>query len=121
MDRAASRFIGNVRKALVSAAIDEKQNSGITQQGIAEKLGVNRSVINRLLRGDANLTLRSVAEIVWAIGWKIEFRLYKPEFVGGAIRVPSPPPTTRAIPLIATTREEMTQSNAAAVISLEAV
>lgn len=73
--RAGGRFIGQVRKALVSAAIDEKKETGISQQQIASRLGVNRSVINRLLRGEANLTLRSVAEIAWALGWEPVFTL----------------------------------------------
>ena len=73
--RAAGRFIGQVRKALVSAAIEEKNETGVTQLQIASKVGVNRSVINRLLRGEANLTLRSVAEIAWALGWEPRFTL----------------------------------------------
>jgi transcriptional regulator with XRE-family HTH domain len=76
-DRVAGRFIGSVRKALLKAAITEKEHNGITQQSIAEKLGVNRSVINRLLRGDTNLTLRSVAEIAWALGFEPVFELHK--------------------------------------------
>jgi predicted XRE-type DNA-binding protein len=76
-DRAASRFIGKVRKELMLAAIQEKKESGISQASIAAKLGVNRSVVNRLLRGTANLTLRSVAEIAWALDWEIVFMLRK--------------------------------------------
>lgn len=73
--RAAGRFIGQVRKSLVLAAIDEKTETGISQREIASRLGVNRSVINRLLRGESNLTLRSVAEIAWALGWEPVFTL----------------------------------------------
>ncbi|GAA3113779.1 hypothetical protein GCM10010520_67310 [Rhizobium viscosum] len=73
--RAASRFIGKVRKALVSAAIDEKSLSGINQQKVAASLGVNRSVINRMLKGDGNLTLRSIGELAWALGWEPEFTM----------------------------------------------
>lgn len=73
--RAAGRFIGHVRKTLTSAAMDGKKETGITQQQIASRLGINRSVINRLLRGEANLTLRSVAEIAWALGWEPVFTL----------------------------------------------
>lgn len=75
--RAAGRFIGKVRKALISAAVDEKKSSGLTQQQVASAIGVNKSVINRLLRGNANLTLRSVAEIAWAMGWDPDFTLKK--------------------------------------------
>lgn len=67
--RASGRFIGLVRKSLLSAALDEREKSGVTQQEIADRIGVNRSVINRLLRGKANLTLRTVGEIAWALGY----------------------------------------------------
>lgn len=73
--RAAGRFIGTVRKALILAAIEEKEKNGLTQQKVAQCLGVNRSVINRMLRGEENLTLRSVAELAWAMGWEPDFRL----------------------------------------------
>lgn len=76
-DRAAGRFIGAVRKSLILAALQEKKESGLSQAVVAQKLGVHRSVINRLLRGSANLTLRSVAEIAWALGWEIVFQLRK--------------------------------------------
>lgn len=73
--RAAGRFIGAVRKALINAAFEEKQRHGLTQQKVADCLGVNRSVINRMLRGEVNLTLRSVAELAWALGWQPHFSL----------------------------------------------
>lgn len=73
--RAGSRFIGKVRKALISAAVDEKAASGINQQQLADALGVNRSVITRMLKGEGNLTLRSVGEIAWALGWDPDFTL----------------------------------------------
>lgn len=75
--RVAGRFIGAVRKALISAALKEKQDHGLTQQKVAECLGVNRSVVNRMLRGDENLTLRSIAELAWAMGWEPHFTLRK--------------------------------------------
>jgi plasmid maintenance system antidote protein VapI len=73
--RAASRFIGKVRKALISAAIEEKKLSGISQKEIAEAIGVNKSVVSRMLKGESNLTLRSVGELAWALGWEPDFTL----------------------------------------------
>ena len=84
-DRAAAQFIGAVRKALLRAAFSEKQKSGVTQQSIAKKLEVNRSVINRMLRGESNLTLRSVGELAWALGLEPEFMLEK----AGSSKVPN--------------------------------
>lgn len=73
--RAASRFIGKVRKALISAAIEEKELSGISQKEIAEAIGVHKSVVSRMLKGESNLTLRSVGELAWALGWDPDFTL----------------------------------------------
>lgn len=76
--RKASRFIGHVRMELQKALVAEKAARKITQQQIANQIGVNRSVINRQLTGTENLTLRSVAELAWALGWDIDFALKKP-------------------------------------------
>jgi transcriptional regulator with XRE-family HTH domain len=76
-ESAVGRFIGSVRKSLLRIAIREKELHGVTQQSVASKLGVNRSVINRILKGQANLTLRSIAEIAWALGYTAEITLKK--------------------------------------------
>jgi transcriptional regulator with XRE-family HTH domain len=76
--RKASRFIAHVRAELQKALIAEKAARKITQQQIASQIGVNRSVINRQLMGTENLTLRSVADLAWALGWDIAFELKKP-------------------------------------------
>ena len=73
--RAGSRFIGKVRRELVSALLDEKAASGVTQQKLATALGVHRSVISRMLKGETNLTLRSLGEIAWAMGWEPHFTM----------------------------------------------
>ncbi len=71
--RAGARFISLVRRELQNAYSSEKKTRKLTQQEIATKLGVNRSSINRQLIGTENLTLRSVGELLWAIGWKPVF------------------------------------------------
>jgi transcriptional regulator with XRE-family HTH domain len=99
--RKASRFIGRVRSELQRALVAEKAAQKITQQQIATKLGVNRSVINRQLLGKENMTLRSVAELAWALGWEIRFELRKPVSLEARFGIPqttttAPPP--KAIP-----------------------
>lgn len=76
-DRASARFIASVQRAIVEIALAERENSQITQQEIANRLGVNRSVINRILKGETNLTLRSVAEVAWALGYSPSLELCK--------------------------------------------
>ena len=77
--RKASRFIEKVRVALVSAFEEEHLENGLTQEALAEKLGVHKSIVSRRLRGKANLTLRSIGELAWALDRDVEFRLRKNE------------------------------------------
>ncbi len=90
--RAASRFIGKVRKALVTAVADEKEENGINQQKLAIALGVNRSVINRMLKGESNLTLRSIGELAWALGWEPNFTMKRLAKVAESNSTVEPPP-----------------------------
>jgi transcriptional regulator with XRE-family HTH domain len=60
--RKAARFISRLQKAIQKALSD----SGKTQQEVATILGVDRSVVNRRVRGSANLTARSIAEFAYA-------------------------------------------------------
>lgn len=64
--RAAARFIGDVRRAILKAYAEEKKASGLSQTDIARALDVHRSVINRELRGVKDMTLGRVAELAWA-------------------------------------------------------
>ena len=75
--RNVSRFIAGVRSELQRAFAHERKTNRLTQQNIAAKLGVHRSVINRQLMGFENMTVRSVADLAWAMGWEPEFRLSK--------------------------------------------
>lgn len=77
--RKVSRFIAHVRSELQRALMEEKATRKVTQQSIAEKLGVNRSVVNRQFKGEENLTLRSVGDLAWALGWELDFHLRKSE------------------------------------------
>ena len=52
-------------------------------QHYAKKLEVHRSLINRQLSGEANLTLRSLADLAWAMGMEISFELKKPVVEAG--------------------------------------
>lgn len=76
--RKVARFIGQVRNELVRALVEEKEENKFSQNQLAKKLDVDRSVINRQLNGEANLTLRSVAELAWALDRDIVFELRKP-------------------------------------------
>jgi len=73
--RAAGRFIALVRRALQRALAEEKQKEGLTQSEIARKIGVHRSVVNRQLRGNEDMTLGRIAELAWAMNRKAIIQL----------------------------------------------
>jgi len=79
LPRIVGRAIGDLRVQLQSAFIAEKKSRGLTQQAIATTLGVNRSVINRQLRGEENLEVKSVVALAWAMGWETNLSIYKPQ------------------------------------------
>ena len=76
--RHAGRFIGRVRGELLRALAERKAEIGLSQQALARKLDADRAQINRQLSGEANLSLRSLAELAWAMDMDISFELKKP-------------------------------------------
>jgi transcriptional regulator with XRE-family HTH domain len=76
--RHAGRFIGRVRAELLRALSERKADSGLSQQALARKIDTDRAQINRQLSGEANLSLRSLADLAWAMDMEISFELKKP-------------------------------------------
>jgi ribosome-binding protein aMBF1 (putative translation factor) len=76
--RKVGRFIARVRSELLKAVEEERSASKLSQQEIAKRLAEKRAVINHQLSGTAPLTLRSVAELSWALGREISFELREP-------------------------------------------
>jgi len=56
----------------------KRSEEGYTLASAAERLGVNRSVVTRRLNGRANMTIETVAEMVWAGGGAIDLEIYDP-------------------------------------------
>lgn len=82
-ERAGSRFLGDVRDQLQHALTTEKSSRKLTQQAIADKLGVHRSVVNRWFMGLENLTAKTIGELLWAIGWEPHFEAHKVDVEDG--------------------------------------
>jgi hypothetical protein len=53
-----------------------------TQASIADKLEVNRSAIHHRLTGRTNMTIETIADMVWALGYAIRVHIYDPKAVG---------------------------------------
>lgn len=76
-DRASARFIGNVHRSLAAEIARAGREDGLTQKQISDKLETNKSKISRLISGRTNITLRTIAEICWAIGLEPKMVLSK--------------------------------------------
>jgi transcriptional regulator with XRE-family HTH domain len=73
--------------AIVAALLE---SSGITQKAIAERLGVTPGRVSQILSGEANLTLRSLADLAWALGMRFEL-VAQPADRAGTPAVDDPP------------------------------
>jgi transcriptional regulator with XRE-family HTH domain len=78
----AGRFIGRVRRELLKA-ISEEKRGGLTQQELARRLETRRSDINRQLSGEAEITLRSLADLAWALDREVMVELRRADGQAG--------------------------------------
>lgn len=96
--RKAGRFVARVHKAIQTAVV----RSGLKQNEIATKLGLDRSIVNRRILGQSNLTLRTIADFAWALEHDIEFDLV-PRKIGPEVNRPAQAPSTVGITVTAAT------------------
>jgi Helix-turn-helix domain len=95
--RAAARFVGQVRRSLQKAFVEEQQKRGLSQSEIARMLKVHRSVINRELKGLKDMTLGRVGELSWAMGRKPFFSAEEPTKALGT-NLPVAPQVANTLP-----------------------
>lgn len=72
--RKAAKFISQLQKKIQTELIA----SGMTQQQVADVLGVDRSVVNRRLKGGANLTARTIAEFAYVFDKEVSIDFVSP-------------------------------------------
>jgi DNA-binding phage protein len=56
----------------------QHENGKVSQSDLSKKLGVNRSAIHRRLMGQANMTIETIADMVWALDLAINVSIYDP-------------------------------------------
>lgn len=67
--RQAGRLISKTHREIQKAFVRTSREEGLTQQKLAKKLGLDRSAVNRILMGEGNLTLRTISDLAWALGY----------------------------------------------------
>jgi transcriptional regulator with XRE-family HTH domain len=55
------------------------ENEKVSRKGLADRLGKTKGFISQLLNGGRNLTLRTVADILHVLGYRIALKPYKEE------------------------------------------
>ena len=65
--------------------VERMDELGLTQAGLARKMGVSRARISQILRGNDNLTLKSIVAVAVGLDCRVDLRL-KPERAGGRLR-----------------------------------
>jgi len=76
-DPAARRVFEQERLALEAADrfYEEMERQGLTKADVAERLGCSRAYVTQLLSGSRNMTLRTFADISWALGMRSSIEL----------------------------------------------
>lgn len=87
---AGARLISDALREMHRAFGHERAERRLTQTQIAERLGVNKSAVNRWLNGRENLTLRSLAELAWAMDHEVVIRFERHPSNEGAQPVCAP-------------------------------
>ncbi|MCO4317695.1 helix-turn-helix domain-containing protein [Phyllobacterium sp. 21LDTY02-6] len=72
---AASALISDVGSQLQEAVLCERAKRKLTLQEIANRLDIGRAQVHRMLSGHSNLTLRSLAEIVYALDYTVTINI----------------------------------------------
>jgi DNA-binding phage protein len=72
----AALAAARLRREVLTALHEAFQASSLgSQSAIARRLGVRRSAVNQVLRGDGNLRINTVAEYLHALGFELDVKL----------------------------------------------
>lgn len=78
-DRSRAEIIGHIGRDLQKMFVHRKAENGLTQQRLADELGLDKSRINRCLAGHANLTISTIADLSRAMKGKVIFKIVPEE------------------------------------------
>ena len=87
-------FAGQIESQLREAYEHRHIESGENQATLGAKLGVGRSAINKRLTGRINMTMETIADMAWALGYQISVRIFDPRTEGknSFLQYPLPAP-----------------------------
>ena len=93
---------GSVESQLRDAYAVRYRQGRETQVTVAKKLGVGRAVVNKRLRGLTNMTIETITDMAWALGYSVVIKIFDDdtnpvnEFHVRSEHAPPPPPNVSA-------------------------
>lgn len=89
-------LVGSIESQLRQAYAKRHAAGEDTQASLGKKLGVDRSVIHRRLTGRSNMTIETLADMIWALGQCIDVQITDAAVLTNRKRIaPEPPPAFR--------------------------
>jgi DNA-binding XRE family transcriptional regulator len=70
---------GVIESQLRDAYARRHEENGTTQADLARKLDVNRSAIHHRLTGQTNMTIETLADMLWALDYDINVEIFDPQ------------------------------------------
>lgn len=71
-ERDSAAIMHQLNKAFISAVYEASKAKHVTQKELADRLGVDKSTVSRLLQGRGNPTFRTFSDVCAALGIKPE-------------------------------------------------
>lgn len=72
-------------------AYARKHAAGVlNQSSLANKLGVNRSAVHHRLTGQTNMTIETIADMIWGLDHDIDLKIFDPAELTKNHRAPEP-------------------------------
>lgn len=72
------KLSGMIEGQLRDAYAKKFEAGALNQSSLADKLGVNRSAVHHRLMGQTNMTIETIADMVWGLDHDIELRIFDP-------------------------------------------
>jgi transcriptional regulator with XRE-family HTH domain len=76
-------LVGDVRDELLTALAEERERRNLTRARVAALIGKDKGFVSRKLNGIGNMTLRTLADLAWALDRPIRIRLPNRMGLGG--------------------------------------
>jgi transcriptional regulator with XRE-family HTH domain len=114
-----------VNRRILEVVAKKTSNGLITKSELARRLGVDRSTVSRLLRGNQNLTARSIGEILGAMDCTFDLVVTDHEVQNSNIRnlitIEKPSTTSRTAPNFINLKTDSTGSKDFQIIKISSL